>query len=1079
MRDIISWKRELKKQLASSWGGTDLSTSRICDIELGLFLWEWVSPEESVDNLWVLLSGYSFKAPVFQEMNADMQRAISTARFYLKYYKSKQVWAEYIDRYRKVDQIVRLYDIDNDHILIRRHPSICSNRDSIYQQTLLQNPGYAVNKCDWAKPGKVYFISDRKIESYTLPEKWREALKESDKHKLLLPDKKVREPITVTMDELIHTAEWMDRSLNDSKWQSIIKRIKLKVPLGEGGLQNSDCINLNGIYHIAGMVSSGKSILMKVLAVWAARNNFQITLVVDSVTAVMELWELMWRLGIKAAPLLGSVNKDAQLMKMHMVTHCDSLFDLSDKAPFHMLSVICPLNGLRTDTSINRPFKPGNEPCRNLYEKNPQEEKSSAKCCPFYYKCPVQKPNLALADASVYIATPASLIFTWVPGQICSKGMRMFEMVNKCSDIIIFDEADRVQVILDEYFSPSQILADGKAESWLNRLGSAVESAYYQNGRSQLTNPDAQSWKIAYRSVQNAVDQMYSMLIMNDDLVKWAANEHFSAQWLISKFINDVKIDNESTKDQLEKDFLVFKNDPMGEGQNHVLCDVWSSIISRTNNTQAFDLIVKWLDGYGISKEQGYVERIAFIVITAVLEKNLLRMINEWEDAGDAYGLDSKDLSFFKNHLTDYLPIIPESPMGNHFGFKFYDEKKGNPGRLDVFKYLGIGRWILSNFPYIFSFSDGVQGPHTILLSGTSWAPGSSSYHVRIPVSAVLQAPEREFINIDKSEFSFKPAYFKNEPIKISGSDPKDRIRNIRRMVDYLLEDGTDISNHGLSILEAELDRLGMEQKQLLILTGSYEETDEVHKYLASKMEQKGTLKSGDIYKLIRDVEAVEQEDDSVIHRGEVDTFAARGAKILIAPLLAIERGHNILNDEGVAALGSAFFLVRPMPVPQDMMGSTLFINHWAMGKILHPEWIDTSNLREIGEIGNRFRRSANGVWRARMNSLFTRKGGTRTLNQKELEDLYWTKLVLIWQVIGRLIRGGQSARAYFIDAAFAPNTASGTGEDNEKTSMLIGIQKLLAPYFDVESDINRSEKEIAQALYGPFYKAISNVKGM
>ena len=86
------------------------------------------------------------------------------------------------------------------------------------------------------------------------------------------------------------------------------------------------------------------------LAVWAARNHLRITLVVDSVTAVMELRELMWRLGIKAAPLLGSANKDAQLTKMHMVTHCDSLSDLSDKVPFHMLSVICPLNGLRTDS---------------------------------------------------------------------------------------------------------------------------------------------------------------------------------------------------------------------------------------------------------------------------------------------------------------------------------------------------------------------------------------------------------------------------------------------------------------------------------------------------------------------------------------------------------------------------------------------------------------------------------------------------------------------------------------------------------------------------------------------------------
>ena len=34
---------------------------------------------------------------------------------------------------------------------------------------------------------------------------------------------------------------------------------------------------------------------------------------------------------------------------------------------------------------------------------------------------------------------------------------------------------------------------------------------------------------------------------------------------------------------------------------------------------------------------------------------------------------------------------------------------------------------------------------------------------------------------------------------------------------------------------------------------------------------------------------------------------------------MALERGYNILNEESKAAIGSVYFLVRPMPVPNDI----------------------------------------------------------------------------------------------------------------------------------------------------------------
>jgi hypothetical protein len=99
---------------------------------------------------------------------------------------------------------------------------------------------------------------------------------------------------------------------------------------------------------------------------------------------------------------------------------------------------------------------------------------------------------------------------------------------------------------------------------------------------------------------------------------------------------------------------------------------------------------------------------------------------------------------------------------------------------------------------------------------------------------------------------------------------------------------------------------------------------------------------------------------------------------------------------------------------------------------------------------------------------------------KKEREAVTWNQLVAIWQVIGRLIRGGCPARVFFCDAAFAPNTASGEEQpDTAATSLLVGMEQVLRPYFEPNSQVQISprEKQLVKALYEPFYEAIKKTK--
>ena len=83
-----------------------------------------------------------------------------------------------------------------------------------------------------------------------------------------------------------------------------------------------------------------------------------------------------------------------------------------------------------------------------------------------------------------------------------------------------------------------------------------------------------------------------------------------------------------------------------------------------------------------------------------------------------------------------------------------------------------------------------------------------------------------------------------------------------------------------------------------------------------------------------------------------------------------------------------------------------------------------------------------------------------------------------MWQVIGRLLRGGQPARVYFCDAAFAPRTArraeDDTDVDDETTSLLHGMQHVLTPYF--APDGTDRDRHLVQALYAPLHTALTTM---
>lgn len=88
----------------------------------------------------------------------------------------------------------------------------------------------------------------------------------------------------------------------------------------------------------------------------------------------------------------------------------------------------------------------GNTPCRGLRSK-----KGGANSCPYWDVCPSQAMARESLTSDVVVTTPTGFA-TMIVGR---ERKAFFEEALQQFDVVLFDEADRVQAQLDGCFAPS------------------------------------------------------------------------------------------------------------------------------------------------------------------------------------------------------------------------------------------------------------------------------------------------------------------------------------------------------------------------------------------------------------------------------------------------------------------------------------------------------------------------------------------------------------------------------------------------------------------------------------------------
>jgi hypothetical protein len=306
---------------------------------------------------------------------------------------------------------------------------------------------------------------------------------------------------------------------------------------------------------------------------------------------------------------------------------------------------------------------------------------------------------------------------------------------------------------------------------------------------------------------------------------------------------------------------------------------------------------------------------------------------------------------------------------------------------------------------------------------------------------------------------------------------------------------------NGQSLLGQEIESVKHNRRRALLLVGSYREAGIAARHLDSIPEWRGhvqvlTADNADLDEAASGSVNEAGRPVGSIRRGDVASFANDPkAYVLVAPLLALERGHNILNWEREAAFGTVLFLARPHPVPSDISLSVFAINDWAARFVRgiagvprdekDPRSFDelVARAASLDEAGQMFRKLSRKYW----GRVLVRPYFYGTLLPDERRSFAWDQLVTMWQVIGRLVRGGVPARVVFVDAKFAPNlaiagmpgaeNASPPPSDTAKTSLLVNMREILAPYFSSSPDpqalIDPVDPEIVRKLYQPIYDAL------
>lgn len=989
----------IKSTLKAYLNGCDIN--KMVQTEMTLAVLELCAPDADASKAFLMLHNYSLIGKI---NNAQETAFLQKAHICLKQCSSKQNWHRLLESYREIEEAYRLY----------KFTEVASDNKTVLKFSRNNDAEIEPDRADTYISYIKTYHEERKAVRTASNGTYSFYIKGSDSPpiEVSIPKFEVRptcadepkgkrERICVTIDELKNSAHEMEKLIPGDHSFSVLQSNLIKEVCGNE-VRPAAQLNIKEAVDLVGMVGAGKSTLMKVLTYHFAKQNKKIVIVLDTVSEVLKTVGYFRKLNISASPLIGRGNREKYIDQSSIPgeMYLNQLYS-------EYLTTPCIISGMSKSDGAVPKF--GEEPCRSL------KKGSSYYICPYVDICPTTKMYREVYISDVIVTTVQGLTAVKLVGS----GQLFLEYVLEQADLVIFDECDKVQKTLDEFFTPCTDFAEfmkSSADACANDMkrDAASQDAMDENERCYSTARN-QSFEVSL-IVREAIQSI-------DDSWKYMLRETFSAMTLYHRFCEEA----EKGKNELTPEILALLETAMDTPKDDELDAILDYALQRENDRKFKDKLRKWLSKNRCKADCVLLMHIRLYLILTRFDSYIKSLETAYSYLSDEQKGETELFDFLQARFTDQQKFLPSSVMGNLFGMR-NDPQKG----LQLYRQYAFGRALMNRMPYLRLENDGFPvGPHVLLMSGSSWAQGCLEYHVNVPVKYILEAEPWKREKLCETKIIDL-----HTGVCVSGSSVDEREGNLRLVIQKSIDS-----------VKAELDK----GRKLLMIVNSYNESITAEKTLNDLLDGKPAAC------MVRSTGTDGIELNTQVLRANVHGFDSHRAKILVAPAQAIERGYNIVDENGHSVFGSIFFLVRPMPVPNEMSSKCAKLNGLAEQRAI------SGGSSGGYEKANNLRSYAAKQWRQM--EVESRKP-LRYLSDTLKRDVTATLFVLILQLFGRLARITDLSKdapcVYFVDGAFHTSESSHGGYD-----CLNELRYYLKEMMD-----NEKSGAIAASLYGPFYEA-------
>ncbi|MEU8777181.1 hypothetical protein [Streptomyces sp. NPDC048606] len=696
-------------------------------------------------------------------------------------------------------------------------------------------------------------------------------------------------------------------------------------------------------------------------------------------------------------------------------------------------------------------------PCRDKLRIDDSGKRTQIVDCPLLAVCPAQAAVRRVPTAQVWVATPAALLAS--RAEPATYKTQWVIPAQHELDLLVADEADQVMTQFDKQFMHHEPLTS--PDGWSSRIALAWHEGLARTWYRPMAERQGLRYQqyAAYHAAALAGLLPLLMRLLTEGqegegagselLGEVTADGPFSGHTLLMRLARAMhgitsRVEEqqqshlwERAEEYFHTHFARLVEDPFGTPPPGLKLLVDTMTSGYDTESSAEEVAQDWLTHHipeGMPHPGERLAEFARVLVagcwSARITNTVFELSHMQESLRSLMGAEDTNNMLAHQPKPELLALVPEQPMGNMMALQWTRNPKQDRGSLDLLWLRGVGRWLLYHLHDLLA-CEGVEGPHVLLSSATSYNPLSARYHIDILPTLILREPPDCADAIRKSRLYFRPRRRPGHErgIYVSGAGGRGaRQAAVRAMTDAVCTPDPGAAH---SLLEQVLEGCDPDRRRALFVALSTEDAATSAHYMNTR--------TG-----VRAVHVVPDRQAPGLyglnHR-RISAFPRTDAQVMAAAEGSAGRGHNMLNEHGVAAIQAIFYLARLHPPPTDLSFPLAVLNAQAMQRLLNPILCDDPDA----DAANEMRKLAFGA-RATWSTMMGRPLNFRAMKEDYLRHAFVADQgASLYQTTGRGLRGNVPVQVYLLDAAFAPRAADprDTAPDTDRTSVLVACRDL------------------------------------